>query len=445
MSTYFSDPTFLIGLAITQTFLYIAALIVTWRPVVTVFHLYLGVQILATGIKPLFDIAQGEILYSSQSGWDGYGLGLLYQLLFNLLIILSYLVARSYRGVPKNRSFINCIRYREFFLSFVIGAIAVAFIHFLSDGAWLMRLVSSDTRNLTMAVPLGKYIFPVAAIGLSAVIPMAFLLLQKPGRWIERMLVLGVAAVAAVFLILLYQRGFLLIGIVVSLWLYERLRGLSLGKLLVGFIVLMALLSIARPFANGIVAYFTKDSLSESTSGFLTKTNPLERFDTLDAWALTVDAVQEQGFQLGKTLLAVPARFLPGQERRYYELYTSSDIVNYNYLKEFYWDKGFGIGINFLQEQYVNFGALATCLGVVIGLIMWFFDKRLYSLRNIWGSAVIIASLFYFTNGFTGEISAGIQWVLAYALFALGLRLSERFRLLPKGGRFETPLSHHSR
>lgn len=84
-------------------------------------------------------------------------------------------------------------------------------MNLLSNGKWLPTM-----RNVTIttAVPMGKVLFPIAVLPLTMSIPLSFILYKKNPRF----LLLSLSSVLFSFLLLslLYQRGFILMGLIVA-------------------------------------------------------------------------------------------------------------------------------------------------------------------------------------------------------------------------------------
>lgn len=218
-------------LATAHSLVYLGALFVTPKPLITLFHGFLATSFIAYVLRPVIAVlAGGHILYRVDDVWTSYVLGLAVQLTFNVAFIVGYLLCWR---APRRYSVDKVPRsvQRGYAASLLIGAAVVAVIHVLSGGAWLPNVRST---TITSAVPYGKLLFPLAVIPLSVCLPLALLVWLRNPRL--RLLVVFPTGLSLVLLFVLYQRGFVISGFVVAAFLFEKLRGLSYRHAIILFL-----------------------------------------------------------------------------------------------------------------------------------------------------------------------------------------------------------------
>ncbi|HEY8415462.1 MAG TPA: polyprenyl glycosylphosphotransferase, partial [Thermaerobacter sp.] len=417
-------------LAAAHLALYGWALWATRYPVMTVFHGFLAVEALAFGVRPLLAAAEGGYtLYpATAAGWAGYNLGLAYQWLFNAAVVAAYLAARRSRAGPRSgrgaegalegedqpasRGRAAVIRTAEtepgvaagFLLSLLLGVAAVGAIHVLSQGAWLP---GRRAAAITAVVPYGKLLFPLAVIPLGACLPLAYLvaaggLPRRPCR--SRVLAVAAGtALACVLLELLYQRGYLLNGLLVAVFLHDRLRGVDYARAAVAVLAVLVLLGGLRPLAGSLAAVVTGTRPGGTGGGERVEEgaraepgaergaarhgpSPVRavllygaNFDHADVWPVALDYAAQHGWLRGATLAAVPARFLAPPARQQAGLRTAVDRLNEYYWRDFYWRTRFGFNVSLPQELYLNLGAWPLPVaGALPGLLTALCDRWLW-------------------------------------------------------------------
>jgi len=473
-------------LAAAHLALYGWALWATRSPVMTVFHGFLAVESLAFGVRPLLAAAEGGYtLYpATAAGWAGYNRGLAYQWLFNAAVVAAYL--GTWRGTAGRRSRREAGGAPEgeerpairgpagirasgtdpavaagFLLSLLLGVAALGAMHVLSQGAWLP---GRREAAITAVVPHGKLLFPLAVIPLGACLPLAYLLLAggpqpRPRPW-RVLAVVGGTALAGVLLALLYQRGYLLNGLLVAVFLHDRLRGVDYPRAAVAVLAVLVLLGGMRPLASSLAAVAAGVGSGGADSGQRVEESAkvesgAERgtarrgpspvravllyganFDHADVWPVALDYAAQHGWLRGGTLAAVPARFLAPPARQQAGLRTAVDRLNEYYWRDFYWRTRFGFNVSLPQELYLNLGAWPLPVaGALPGLLTALCDRWLWGRRHLGVAFVYAATAAFATGGFVKEPGAVLQWSLAYLSLGTGVQaLARRLGRVGAGG-----------
>ncbi|WP_406678051.1 hypothetical protein [Moorella sp. ACPs] len=419
-------------LAVAHITLYGIALLLTRYPVISIFHLALANFIIAFGVRPLLSAFFGGVtLYWVGLGWEAYNRGLLYQLIFTLFYVIGYLtLIRHDKGsqiIPENR-----ISLRGAIFTFCVGLTAVGLIHILSRGAWLP---TARNQTLTSVVPFGKILFPLAVIPLSVSLAILFILMLRYRRHpIIFSSALLLESLAFLLLSLLYQRGFILSGLILGALFYERfIRRFTYIRALTLAFLLLVLLFTLRPLAIFISSGGKTIVFDSGQSGLIGKVRhhllDSPNFDNADVWPVVIANVNQEGNTLGSTFLAIPARFLTPGIRKELELETAVDRVNAFYWGKKYWETNFGFNINLPQELYLNFGAALMPLAFIAGMLTSIIDRWLKRLRRITLRTVFLGAAALAAGGFVGEPAGTVQWVTAYIALGLFLSFLERLRL----------------
>ncbi|WP_133121188.1 hypothetical protein [Kyrpidia spormannii] len=330
-------------------------------------------------------------------------------------------------------------------VSLLLGLGAVLAIHLLSHGLWLP---TRRSQTLTSVVPFGKYLFPLAVIPLTMVLPLVFVRLQykmTPLRLLVGALVVGVCVV---LLSLLYQRGFILIGIILFLWMLDRLHRLSVKRAVTFGVAALVLLFTIRPVVNEVLTISrpTVDTHQDQNvplrvtdfvrENILSKPN----FDNADVWPVVIDFVKRNGELEGSGYLAVPLRFFSPSLRNELNVPTVVDTLNSYYWGESYWKTNFGFNVTMSQELYMNFGLIGLFLGWLPGLLTAVVDRYLSRLQTVRDYTLYVVFAGWVCGGFTSDTAGIVQWSVAILLFALLLRAVGRVRLT-SGGINDSPAS----
>jgi hypothetical protein len=297
---------------------------------------------------------------------------------------------------------------------------AVAVIHVLSAGAWLPSVRSAA---ITSVVPYGKLLFPIAVIPLSACFPLGLLVwLRKPGLVLPIALITGLSII---LLSLLFQRGFIISGLIITVFFFEKLRRLDYRGALVVILAVFFMLFMIRPL--GLIISGASWS---SVMG-----NPLGRFrdfvlgytfDSVDVWVVAVEYTRMHNLLVGQTLLAVPARFASPIFRRATGMLTAVDRLNEFYWGDQYWSTNFGFSVNLAQEAYMNFGLAGIIFGFLAGVLTAQIDRLLTRLSKYDTFTAYLVQGLFASGGFAGEIGGTLQWVAAYLIGGVSVWIVSR-------------------
>lgn len=422
-------------LAAVHLLVSVGAILCTRYPVITVFHLFWLTHALGFGVRPILAaIVGGYTLYPVAGGWEAYNKGLAYGLIFALSYAIGYLLFRGRCHWGRKALVVGRGTTSMCLLSAVLGCGALLAMHYLSRGAWMPSVRSV---SITAAVPLGKILFPLAVIPLTLVPAFGYLGWREQHRTVYRVLSLLVVGPAAILLVLLYQRGFLILGLLLLLFLYERLNGLGYLRAGLSAGVLVVLLVVSRPLALSIsdpdAALVTFSTGGTGIVGMVKSFCLFSpNFDGPDVFAVAVQFVEENGLLLGRTLGAIPGRFLTPTLRRDFGLTTAVDALNAFYWGEKYWSSRFGFGVGLMHELYINFGLASLLLGMFPGIVTFFLDRWLFRVSQVEPSLMYLIAAGLFSGGFTSEIAGTIAWGFTFAAVGFLVGMVARVRLLPR-------------
>lgn len=228
MDGYLTRPGATAVLALAHLALVAFAFWRTRRPLFTGFHVFLGLEAVAYGVRPLLNLLTGRyLLYGTPAvlipggapvsflpptpvepaAWAAYNRGLAMQLAFAAALVAAYgpaarvLAQRGTDQTPRRREGRGSVTQDTrpaapvapasrslaiaWLVSLLLGTAAVVAMHVLSGGAWLPGHRAGTT--LTAAVPYGKILFPLAVIPLAASLPLARAgAARGTGGWIGR-------------------------------------------------------------------------------------------------------------------------------------------------------------------------------------------------------------------------------------------------------------------
>lgn len=440
-----SDIELTYALIMAHFLIYIIAIWLTLYPEVTVFHLVTATQLIAFVIRPfLAAISGGYTLYLKNGDWSLYNWGLVYQLIFFIFYFIGYLMIKKFKKVnalnlnyssDREEKRMSYRIFKAYLLSVFLGCFSVILMNLLSNGKWLPTM-----RNVTIttAVPMGKVLFPMAVLPLTMSIPLSFILYKKNPRFLP----LSLAGVLFSFLLLslLYQRGFILMGLIVVVFFANRfLKRIGYLRLSMIVLLLIFLLSIIRPVAN-VISYSLNSSKDEVrfVTQMISKTSLMERiknfflysanFDNVDVWPIAISSVEENGLLGGKTFLAIPARFLTTKIRQNLNLITAADYLNSYYWGSTYWNTSFGFNVTLPQELYLNFGWVSMVFGLIPGIIAALIDRWLWQISTLNVLNIYLAGAAFFTGGFIGEIGGILQWLVAILVIGIIIDYTARIK-----------------
>ncbi|GEM_PF-6597109 len=390
--------------------LYVSALWVTRRPIITLFHGFLATSFIAFAVRPIISaIAGGHILYPIGDVRDLYLFGLTFQLAFNVAFTAGYLLFWR-RPKHSTQMIVSGSVAKGYIASLLVGVVAVAVIHMLSAGAWLP---TARSGTITSIVPFGKLLFPAAVIPLSTCLPLALLVWLKHPRL--RLFVGGATCFSIILLTLLYQRGFIVSGLIVAAFFFEKLRGLSYRRALELLLVALLMVALIRPLAQ-VISGVPWTNVVGDPFGMLRDFVLGPNFDIADVWPVALEYTRSQGLLFGQTLLAIPARFASPRFRQEIGVLTAVDRLNDFYWGDQYWSTNFGFNVNLAQEGYINFGPVTVVFGCLAGLLTAVIDYLLATMRRYDVLRVYLVSSLFISGGFVGELGGTLQWVMAFLL-----------------------------
>jgi hypothetical protein len=393
-----------------HSLLYVWALWVTRRPIITLFHGFLATSFIAFAVRPIISaIAGGHILYPIGDVQDSYILGLTFQLAFNVAFIAGYLLFWR-RPKHSTQMIVSGSVAKGYIASLLLGVVAVVVIHMLSAGAWLP---TARSGTITLTVPFGKLLFPAAVIPLSTCLPLALLVWLKHTRL--RLFVAGATCLSIILLTLLYQRGFIVSGLMVAAFFFEKLRGLGYRRAIELVLAALLMVALIRPLAQVISGAPWTDVIGDPLGRFRDFVlGP--NFDIADVWPVALEYTRSQGLLFGQTLLAIPARFASPSFRQEIGALTAVDRLNEFYWGDQYWSTNFGFNVNLAEEGYINFGPVTVVLGCPAGLLTAVIDYLLATMRRYDVLRVYLVSGLFISGGFVGELGGTLQWVTAFLL-----------------------------
>jgi len=422
-----NSPSLTIVLASLHAFLYLSSLLLTFRPALTLFHIFLATQTVAFVLRPILSVADGGFsLYGGPLAF--YNEGLFLNLLANFLAALGYLAvyARRYPKASQPYRYSRSSLLKGTWISFALGLTALALIHFLSGGAWLPN---ARGEAITRVVPFGKVLFPLAVVSfsfsLASSILLIFFMLREaksplPKNFVGLLFLLLVGVTSAVSLILLYQRGFLLTALLVSSFFVARLQNWGYIKLMVIGLLSLVLLTQIRPTAQ-LIANLLSGEVPSAPANIEEQPSFLKRnflyapnFDTVDVWPIVLSYIADNGYKGGSTYLAVPFRFFPPSLRLQYGSLTAVDELNVYYWGNVYWEKSFGFAVSLAQEAYLNFGLLGFILPLLAGMLGAWLDRWLWTLSLLTTTRMYGVFAAFHTGIPTSEMGGVAQWALAY-------------------------------
>jgi len=443
-----SSPSLTIVLASVHAFLYLSFLLLTFRPAFTLFHLFLATQTVAFVLRPILSATDGGFsLYGGPLAL--YNEGLFLNLLANLLVGLGYLVVYAGRNPKASQPYwySRSSLLKGTWISFSLGLTALALIHFLSGGAWLP---SARGEAITRVVPFGKVLFPLAVIpfsfSLASSTLLIFLMLREaksplPKNFAGLLFLLLVSATSAIGLTLLYQRGFLLVALLVALFLVARLQSWGYTKLTLVALLSLVFLTQIRPTALLIanllfgVAPSASSNIEEQTSFLKRNFLYAPNFDTVDVWPIVLSYIADNGYKGGSTFLATPLRFFPLSLRLEYGLLTAVDELNAYRWGDVYWEKSFGFNVTLVQEVYFNFGLLGFVLLPLAGMVGAWLDRWLWTLSLLTTTRMYGVFAAFVVGIPTGEVGGVVQWALVYLFTGFFIGVLSSLTLKPSTNR----------
>ncbi len=413
------------------------AFALTARPLISTFHWFLLTSFLAFGIRPALAASVGGFTnYDSGIGWYAYNYGLLYQLLFVLCVSIAYILL-SYRYSSRQpRPLLRVVRPRGFYVLLATGLVGIAALHVLSGGGWLP---GARTGTINSVVPGGKYIFPIAVMSFSLLIPFGVIGYMKKAGY-PWWLVLLTSLLSLSALSLLFMRGMVIAGVLLIFWAAEKEGKLRVKHLLIGLLVLFTIGQMLRPLGKFVAARYLmgeSDARFAIASALAERMSPLDKvralflyttnLDLADSWPVVINYVDDNDRLGGRSFLAVPARFASTKFRLDSGFLTGSDIVNDYFYGANYYDLSFGFNVTFANELFLNFGPLGLILGIVPGFLLFLADRWMRRMRAISPSDVFIAYICF--RGFTSELALTLQWAVGAITLAVVVEVLAKLRL----------------
>lgn len=427
--------------AIAHGLLYLSAILLTLRPFITTFHIFLASQVIGFGLRPIFAHLKGNIgFYYVPNVEELYLSGMVIQFFFAAFFIAGYLTGvlaprkRWGKSFAKHHvySLCGCGTFGVMAFSLVLGLASVAAMHILSAGRWL---AVSRSEAITAAVPAGKILFPLAVVSLSVALAHALLLVFLQRKFKEKSSSIVGILLTSTLLLVLYQRGFFISALMVSVALLERQRRIGI-RWTFGLAVLVLLYVV---YARPVVAWlFQGQPLAVSLEGLFYGLFLSPNFDTVDVWPVLLSYIEQNGFAYGDTLINAPFAILTPLQRLDLGYLTVVDLLNAYYWGQAYWDTRFGFNITLAQEFFLNFSWFGLAGAYLAGIATFLVDRFLLT-RSI-GLGFVAISLGAF-NIYSGGY---FVWPLAYFLYTfVVLRMAKG--ICGAYSNEKAPFPHHPR
>lgn len=416
-------------LSVLHLIVYAAGILLTSRRTITVFHIALVHQIFAFGVRPLLVVwVGGHTLYTSALGWEGYFRGMSAQLAFISLYVTTYVYLDRTCAIRIAGGLKSKFSGRALLWALALGVGSVGLMVILTGTMWLP---TERNQTVTSVVPYGKIIFPLAVINLAAVIPLALIWWTNNRSQRVFIAALFCVVVAVILIALLYQRGFLLVSVIAALFVIETIRRRLKWRYVIlagaGLLLVLMLLRPAVHIALGVSEEQSVDVSSSVAAEIIDGVLRKGTFDNADVWSIVMEFSETQGFQMGRTYLAVPMRFATPSVRERAGIFTAVDMVNEYYAGSGqYWTKTFGFNVTFAQEAFLNFGWFFLVLAIPLGIGVFLVDRAILKLDR--GSAFTVYAVLaaFFSSGFLMDMAAMLQWCSAFLFFGVLVNLFSR-------------------
>ncbi len=416
-------------LACLHLTLCLVAFLLTRYPVITIFHLAIATAAVCFGVRPILSATEGGYTILKLTSWGAYNRGLLYQLGFNLAYVLGYfLYLRRHRPRWAFQPHSTLTNGDLIFVG-IVGITTMAAIHILSRGNWMP---GHRGQALTMLMPGGQVLFRLAVATLSMTLPLGAV--RYFGKRHRLFVPVILAAIALLFLTLLYQRGFVLTGVLLSAWVAERYRGITYRSGLILAMTFVVALMVLRPLA-GYIGRFGDDSGNGSSApvqsapflkrAFLFTGN----FSLTDTWPVAESFVESYGRLQGATLVAIPFGMTPISFRWRTGMTTIVDRLNYFYYGDIVLTTQWGFNVNMAQNIFVNFGPGFMFLGCIPGALIAFFDRWLREVKTMNIMTIFLAGAMLVSEGLIGDTAILLSYMVVYAMVGFGLSLFSTIRL----------------
>jgi hypothetical protein len=243
--------------------------------------------------------------------------------------------------------------------------------------------------------------------------------------------------IAVVLLTLLYQRGFVLMGVVLIAWTVERYRKITYRSGVLVAIALVAGLLILRPLA-GHMSHLGEPGIESSRGSAGPTANPMAllknallftgNFSLVDTWPVVQSFVETNGRLAGATFWTMPASFTPASFRWRTGLTTIVDRVNYFYYGDVVVNTQWGFNLNLAQNIFANFGPAFMFLGCIPGAVVASFDRRLREVRKLKVLTMFLAAGAFASEGLIGDTGILLSYMVAFVMVGWALSQLARIR-----------------
>lgn len=390
-----------------------------YKPFLNLVHLAVISLFFSFTVRPILSaINDYYLLYSSPSDIaeraSMVNQAILIGLFATIIFFVGYYFVMGKIRYQRKEPIIRC-RYHH--MLGIIGASAllisvIVLYHILTSGQWLP---GARTAAITTLIPGGKYFFGLSIV-FATIIPLIGYMIWSKVRLFGKIIIIISSLLAVISLVFLYQRGFLLMSLILVLWFFEKKTKLKLKHLVILFFVGIFVITFMRPLAYGIsrgTINLDLFSFKHLNPTILFLKNP--NFASLDSSIVMLEYINKEGYTFGKTFLSWPFRLLPLKTRL--EITRSaSDILNEFIYKEHYREQGYGFAVGLTHELYLAFSWIGLILMLIPGIITGYIDKWLSRVNKITIMTPWLVGAAFATGGFWGEVAAQFQWALLYFL-----------------------------
>ncbi len=362
-------------------------------------------------VRPFAVLVHGSTIITEGFYSDiNYELGLFIATAFHIIFYGALILFYHKKTKSRNLQKVKFIGVSKYSILLTLAMCVLFLAGFLFIGGTDVLFINRSA-SVSVVAPSVRYIYPFAMVFLCIGAMQGAILFSQNRKVLGAILLLFYLVASMI----LAQRGFYIIFVVVGVALSLRVNKASLKSYVTRLLPFVFILLVAASSKEILVTFFASEqSISSVNEPLSQKILTSPDGDTTEVWMLATKFVSENGYLFGDSVVNNIFNIFSHNQRREWDVMNGSDVLNNEYTGQGYWELGYGFNVQLPIELYINFGLfglIPICIfGIILGAAMRRFDARvIFQGRDPSWEVLRFYAIYTFCQSL-----AGLQWALLF-------------------------------
>ncbi len=362
-------------------------------------------------VRPFAVLVHGSTIITEGFYSDiNYELGLFIATAFHIIFYGALILFYHKKTKSRNLQKVKFIGVSKYSILLTLAMCVLFLAGFLFIGGTDVLFINRSA-SVSVVAPSVRYIYPFAMVFLCIGAMQGAILFSQNRKVLGAILLLFYLVASMI----LAQRGFYIIFVVVGVALSLRVNKASLKSYVTRLLPFVFILLVAASSKEILVTFFASEqSISSVNEPLSQKILTSPDGDTTEVWMLATKFVSENGYLFGDSVVNNIFNIFSHNQRREWDVMNGSDVLNNEYTGQGYWELGYGFNVQLPIELYINFGLfglIPICIfGIILGAAMRRFDVGvIFQGRDPSWEVLRFYAIYTFCQSL-----AGLQWALLF-------------------------------